>query len=296
MKYFYPLLVALSFSCGSKPETSKTVENSIEVEQTESTQKNEIKVEDEVGQYSFEGLDWNIAIKIKNDFLSTLKNEKPRGDKELVQFLKDYSNTIMKLGQQFEQSKYSDTLTQLSYQSNEDPFLKAFDEKLNKHGADIKYEEGMLFIGEHGPFITHALSNFLDSLTLVYANLYANSVDKACCADAGIMLSPKELVNRVYNWGRLAEKSEGYAFYKQASANYWSNLDLLFNGLDNTPSFDFDDPATYRDDWYQAIKTKLKSDSTSLPGKELYNFIRMLEKNDLKRTPEVSEYIASRMM
>lgn len=296
MKYllFISSLV-LIYSCTNEAPEHQEV-HVLEPEEVALEISSEEEKKDKPNTFNFKGLDWQLISKIKSAFIESLKQNESRGDKELKKFLNDYGSAISTLSVEFELSKYYDTLTQLSYESSKNIYLKAFEDTINAHGGDVKYEEGMLFIGEHGPFILEGLAGMVDSVTYMYASLYANMVDKSCCSDAAIVLTADELVKRVYSWGYLADKSENYAFNDYVSDTYWNNLDLLYSGLDNTPSFGFDESETYREDLYQAIKKELKRDSISLPGEELNEFIHILEKNNFKRTAEVSEYIASRMM
>ena len=191
--------------------------------------------------YAFGEFNWNAAHDLKMELIMNLQLQKDSTDVLITDFIDKYFTLCEKFNDKFYTLPYYDSINTYYYDEKEVlPIAKAFEQKVNENGFELRSTEGMAYIGESGAFISQNITPFLDPLSASFMKIYTRQLDDTCCEDAGIIISDQELVQRVYVWGKLMDQV-GESKYKNIVENsYYGNMDLLFTGLDNTPAVDFD--------------------------------------------------------
>ena len=206
---------------------------------------------------------------LKDMLLVKLKNNTENQDVLLTAFLSNYSNLIS--------------------QENID-VNKMSQKEVEALGYSIITSEGDKYLSKNSTFIKDGIMEYLNPLSLQFINLYCEDIDNVCCEDAGFSISRKTLVQRVLDWGRLADEAESTAFSEIAESSYSSYLYLLFNGLDNTPAFDFQ-TNKFNEEALAAMKDVEFNFPDSRAGQAFINYIDLLFGEEFIKTEYVEEYL-----
>jgi hypothetical protein len=237
---------------------------------------------------------WDKSTLLMNEVLSDLnKKEKPT-DLVLVKFITDFTEHINDLNEiLFNDSNY-DSLNTLIYLDIENIHQSAleFKEQVELSGLSIGESEGMIYIKMNPVFFKKDILSIIDDqLAVKFIQLFCNEIEIVCCEDAGFVISEKELVIRVFEWGQLLDKTSGLSFEKMAQEKYNRYLELVFHGLDNTPSFDYHSN-TFNPNLFNALQEIVNKSPTSKAASVFRPFIALLVEENMKKTEKVIHYLA----
>jgi hypothetical protein len=206
---------------------------------------------------------------LKDMLIAKLKNNTEKQDVLLTSFLSNYANLI---------SKENIDVNKMSLKEVEDL------------GYSITTSEGDKYLAKNTAFIKDGIMEYLNPLSLKFINLYCEDIDKVCCEDAGFSISRKTLVQRVLDWGQLADEAKSTAFSEIAESSYSSYLYLLFNGLDNTPAFDFQ-TNKFNQEALTAMEEVELNYSDTRAGQAFIEYIDVLFGEEFIKTEYVQEYL-----
>lgn len=164
-----------------------------------------------------------------------------------------------------------------------------FEKKVETNGLRIASSEAMIYITKNSNFIKSNTIVLIDSISIEFLNLYCNEIDKICCEDAGLIITRKELVDRIYKWGELLDKSSNLAYNKIVEDEFSGNLSLLIRGQDNTRAFDFGENK-YNQESLDLMKETIAQYPNSRAANEFKNFIELLTKENFTRTKKIEEF------
>jgi hypothetical protein len=289
------LILLMTTTCKNQKNSTNnpvsTIDSITKISLT-STQSNTPKI----SQDKFlELFDWDSVITKKNDFSKYLLQNKYSQDSLIVTFLDDYSKTIEHFNEiLFNLSNY-DSLNTLIWADKSKVLQCAveFENTVEKNGLKIAFSEGSIYITKNTNFIKNDIINIIDPISREFINLYCSEIDSICCDDAAIIISKKTLTNRILNWGNLFEKSSHLMYSKIASSEFSSNLNLLYNGQDNTPSFDWT-TGKFSQESIKYMNEVIQIRPNSLAAKEFKVFLDLLQKEDYTRTEKVNLFIDSK--
>lgn len=281
-------LILVSCKNGNGKETkTQYLETEVPEKKNEKLETNKTAVK-ETQEKSF---NWSKSKALKQKFLSALKESDLPQDKIVV----DYLNAYVELANEFndilfKKSNY-DSLNTLVYLNKDKIYQCALDFKtqVETSGFSISSSEGMIYIEQNTTFIKSESTELLDSVSVEFLNNYCLEVDAICCEDAGVIISEKELINRVLNWGNLIEKANGTKYLEIAKTEFYSNLSLLYMGLDNTPSFDWT-TGKFNKNSFDYMKKVIEQFPNSKAAKEFKEFSDLIVSEDFERTEKVIEF------
>jgi hypothetical protein len=278
MKYINLLfIIILFFSCNHQSNTQNsqtTVVNS---------------------QTNNSGFNWSKSKTLKQKMLNDLKLKNKSNDEIIVEFLKEYG----KLEAEFNEILFArpdlDSLYALidPQAGKVSPDAKKFKKEVEDGGFKLASSEGMIYIAQSSAFIKSATIDLLDPVSVEFLNLYCNEIDTVCCEDAGLSISTETLVNRILMWGNLMDKVKDLKYNEIVDSEFYANLQLLFLGLDNTPSFDFE-TGKFDMELLDKMNEIIKRYPNSKATNEFKVFIKVLVSENYKKTDKIFEFINKR--
>lgn len=203
--------------------------------------------------------------------------------------LKDYEEILFseEINTKLNSYNYED-LKQLS-NIKEDNIKNLLQEAFG-NGYKLSMAEGMYYLEIDYDRMFKDYGRYASDEVAGYLEIMAAESNKHFAADAALLISPDELVNRIMKTEKYIGGYPGFAFIDQIRQlhSYYLNAYLL--GLNNTPAFD-----------YQTLKLKdsfLKSYENTLAGQKgtqlagiLEEYLALLKKNEYKRTDEVIRFV-----
>jgi hypothetical protein len=263
------VLVLLIISCGNEKKQEKKNEN----------------VNPSI---SFE---WNKVPLLKEKMLTQLREKKEPIDRILMNFLDEYYKTVDSANNFLSKQSNYDSLNTLAYSENGKVYQCALDfkEKVEKNGFKTASSEGMLYLSQRTDFIKNQTIELLDSISIEFLNLYCNEIDTICCDDASLVIPEKTLVKRIYNWGVLLDKVAKTDYKIFVESEFRRNLNLLYTGIENTPSFDRESKK-YKTKLIDCMKEIIEQFPNSNASKEFKSFIDLLISENFERTEKINEF------
>ncbi len=283
MKILHFLLFGslLVFSCRQEKKVTALL-----TDQTES--KSSLKPRE------FDEFDWLAPERLKQQLIKDISEKKDSIDILIIKFLDDYRGLIEKVNNTLYDLKNYDSLNTLAYSEGEVyQVAKDFEMQVNKNGFMLTSSEGMIYIAENSDFIKKDIFNLIDQYSKEYLIQYCNQVENICCDDASLVISEEELVHRIYNWGELLSKVQGSKYASLVEGHFYGNLSLLYEGLDNTPSFDMD-TELFSTSLIGQMKKLIKKHPDSKASMEFQEFLNLLASDNYKKTDKISDYIKQR--
>jgi|WetSurMetagenome_2_1015567.scaffolds.fasta_scaffold51679_1 hypothetical protein len=267
------VLVPIIFSCRNEKK-----------QETNSTTKQETqKVSD--------SFNWTKALSLKTKMISELENKTEPNDKIIAEFLNEYTKIQEEMNDHLQKQSNYDSLNTIIYSDKKNIKQCAldFEKKVEINGFRIASAEAMIYITKNSDFVKSKTLELVDPISIEFLDLYFNEIDKICCEDAGLIITRKELVERIYKWGELLDKSSGLAYNKIIEDEFLINLSLLFRGQDNTRAFDFGENK-YNQESLDLMKEIIIEYPNSRATKEFKNYIELLTKENFSRTKKIEEF------
>jgi len=241
--------------------------------------------------------DWGKVIVLKNSTIEELKKKEKTNDKIIMNFLNKYAKLVDEFNEILFNYRSYDSLNNLLYkerQRNEQYNLDLKNE-VETNGFRLIFPEGMLEITQNTDFIKSEILSLVDAVSKEFINLYCNEFDNVCCDDAAIIISKEELVNRIYKWGEFSKKVAKLEYKKYVEDEFYSNLYLLFYGVENTPAFHWgtDDYETkkYNSESIDLMNKIIEKNSTSRAAEEFKPFVELLKNENFEETEKVKNYL-----
>lgn len=239
--------------------------------------------------------DWTIPQQLKKQLKLDLDNNPNEADKLIIRFLGEYGKVEREFNDiLFGLSNY-DSLNTLAYAPDDVIYENAYEFKdlAESNGFSIAMSEGMIYLTKNTDFIKSSLIEVRDSISVEFVHLYCQEIEEVCCEDAGIIISDKELVNRAFCWGNFLEKAQHLEYRNIAESEFNSYLSLIYNGQENTPSFDWQTKEFSRNIFDLMIEI-IKTYPDSKAAIEFKEFTELLVSEGFKRTEKIDDYLVNR--
>ena len=235
--------------------------------------------------------DWTKTKKLKQKLLSDLRNTN-HIDKTLISFLNELEQLEYAFNDILITLPSYDSLNTLAYSVDGLVYDNAinFERLAEKNGFSIAQSEGMIFLTMNTNFVKSEVMESLDPLSAEFLNLYCSEIDSVCCSDGAIIISEKELVLRAFLWGNLTEKSRDSEYYDRAKFNFYNYISLIYIGLNNTPSFDYDS-GIYNKNLFNLMNEIIDQYPNSLAAEEFKEYTEILVEENFKQTDKVMKYV-----
>jgi hypothetical protein len=123
--------------------------------------------------------------------------------------------------------------------------------------------------------------------------MFCYETNNRCCSDGAFIISKNEIVNRIYQWGELANKVPDRAYFRFAKGYFDSYLSYIYVGLDNNPAFGWDN-GEFNQESLEAMEVLISNYPQSVAAKEFNTFMGLLKESNMKKTKKIEDYIADR--
>lgn len=236
--------------------------------------------------------DWKGTTRLKNKTIEELKKKTKSNDKIIMRFIDNYAKIVDELNDSLIKHVYYDSLCTLYYteqKSVKQNMLVDFTSLVEANGLRIASSEGTIYISQNTDYIRSEIIPLLDAISVEFLNLYCLEFDNICCDDAGVIISIDVLINRIDKWGELSKNVANLEYEKYVEDEYYSNLSLLFCGLDNTPSFDWD-THEFNKEILDSMTRFIEDHPNSRTTIDFKQFIELLNKENYKQTKNIDVY------
>ena len=239
--------------------------------------------------------DWSKPKLLKEKMLTALKAKQETEDKIILDYLNEYAKLEDEINEILQSQPNIDNLNTLAYADKSKVSKDALEleKEVKRNGFKISSSEGMIYVAKNSEFIKSQTIDLLDSTSVEFINLYCDELDLPCCDDAAIMISGEILVKRAYQWGELSKKVEGLRYEQIVKDEYKEYLQLLFIGLDNTPSFDWT-TNQFNTKLLKQLQNIIKNYPNSKAAKEFIQFIDLLKNANYAKNESVESYLKSK--
>ncbi len=280
---FALILTGLLTSCGKEKKQD---------EKTTTIQKQKV-VTDSFAQIQF---DWTQTGELKKHTIEELKKKEKPTDKIIMDFVHKYTKLVDEFNEILFKYKDYDSLNNsyLSDKKLEKQFALDFNKKVEENGFRLAMSEGMIFISQNTDYIKSETTLLVDSISNEFLNLYCMEFDNVCCEDAGVVISTEELINRIYKWGELSKKTNNLEYKVYVENEFHSNLSLLFMGLDNTLSFDYE-TKKFNTEILNSMTKFIEKKPNCRATNEFIEFIELLKSENFEETKKIDEYLKKKL-
>lgn len=275
MKHILSIIILslVLFSCNNNP-TSENTETIVEVNP----------------QIIIEGLNITMADSVVKLYKSDITKAKLKEDYILVDFFRVYNEAIEEINGDLYGLEYFQELNTLAG-DNPSEKAKKFEKSLNENGISFQSSEGEIYLTLSTKYISEEFSPILSAEANHFLKLYLNEIDNSCCEDASLSISYEELINRTYAWGNVFYLNNGIWITKTAKSEYKKYLILLFEGVDNSPAFDFENNK-FNQEIIDLMNKNIEQFPESGTSKFFKDYLELLKKENYKKTKAINEHIA----
>jgi len=164
---------------------------------------------------------------------------------------------------------------------------------LEKYYLMMFYEEGYCYFAFNWEGYTKLIAPKLNSGQLKFIELYAVHYSKPVVSDAAIIISPKELSQRITEWNEVLNCVSDSLLKNEARIEMYGYIELLLLGTDNTPSFKNNKlDKGVRQSIEELIKNNPEFESVQIIKK----FYTNLKKNNFKYSSKYAKELTERLI
>ncbi len=166
--------------------------------------------------------------------------------------------------------------------------MMAYHKELTSHGFGIGMVEGSTYILQNRDFLKDVFYDRVSEPMKEYLIQQNKEAKEIFASDGGLIISPTRLAERVI-WAEQFMK-ENPDFYSELMKNIkWSKityLTVLFEGLDNTPLFDYETKQLSQD-FEEAYRTVLSSYSDTETAAMIQPYYEAIKNKNTKKQKEL---------
>lgn len=288
------LLIILSVSLTSVSCKNNPKPASVNIADTIVVKDQSLQTQFESTSAIAKSFDWTKAKLLKEKLKDELQNPN-HIDKTLMNFLNEYEELEYAFNDILMALPSYDSLNTLAYAIDEvyDNAIQ-FNDLVEKNGFSIAQSEGMIYLTMNTRFVKSGITELLDPISAEFLNLYCNEIDSVSSSDGAIVISEKELVNRALLWGNLMEKSYDLEYNDRAKSNFYNYLSMIYFGLNNTPSFDYD-TGIFNKNLYENMNGIIEQYPNSIAAHNFKEYTDLLALENFKQTDKVLKYVNDKL-
>lgn len=226
------------------------------------------------------------ALSYSHTVMQTM--DENRRDSAFILYRQFFYEVLIKQNELLEQNElFAQALSENRQDIKE---LEYFKKKLNENGMVMLQSEGSFYIDEHHNYLYDAFSPYVSEPIKKLLDLRKEEMKKGFSDDAMLLISFKEVGERVRNWEKLIEESRELKLQQEAKGYYNLYLSVFLTGLANSPVFD---PQTnlLLPEVKQVYEDYIKTNGESKSGQIVSNYYSLLKKNNFKKTDEAENFI-----
>jgi len=168
--------------------------------------------------------------------------------------------------------------------------LNFFKKKLEENGMIMLQAEGSFYIGEHQNYLYDAFSPYVSEPIKKLLDLRKDEMKKGFSEDAALLISYKEVGERVSNWEKLINEYPTLKLHQEANGYYNLYLSTFITGLANSPVFDYQTNILIPE-VKEAYEDYINSNDDSKSRQIVSNYYSLLKNNNFKKTPEFGNFL-----
>lgn len=224
----------------------------------------------------------------KNGDLRSTKNN----DSLFMEFLINFTSYQNILNDSLYRDPNYETYNTLIYSDETliDPKAKVLESIINEYGFFISSSEGAIFF-EKNPSFLNNFTIYLSETMNVFKKQYIKEIKFPILADGAIIISTKELIDRMLFWEKFASSNKNFELTEYAQVEFEMNLFYLMFGIDNTPIFDWNSqPYTIKSELIKAFERVIEEHPESKSVKYLEDYLVFIEDKKFIYNKEFDEY------
>jgi hypothetical protein len=167
---------------------------------------------------------------------------------------------------------------------------KNYEKILNSNGLVLRSTEGMIFIDRDMTPIKSHFYKYLSPSTQRFFLQFANETDIAYSEDGGIVISLKELADRLWFWDAFLHDYPQHVFTDVARNNVEVYLYFLMAGMDNTPAYQ--DDGKLSNEVLEACQYFINKYPTLSSSTVVREYLKLLAENDYKRNDKIDAFVS----
>lgn len=308
MRYAYFLLILLTVACHSSPQkedSTKTPTLHVKATSIDPLKPNSVARSVAANHGQLKGINGDLisfkkylsglsdndlaSIPYALDYIKTcLPSDLTERDSIVLLFNVKFFKVSNKLSEELE-TKYPTLIKQLEkdIKSRE---LSIFQDNLKACGIGIFSTEGNYYLDILPNYL---YNNFKDRVSIgvkTYLDIRRHELTEGFSEDAGLLISYKQLYQRVKNWEKFINNFPKTVYTNEANNYYETYLETLLTGMDNTPVFEMDNNSLSAE-----VKTlyekAIHDDADTRTGKIIADYYALLSRHDLKQTDSIDVFL-----
>jgi hypothetical protein len=283
------LLAVLCLSCETKKNSAETPTNIPTPETTNPTHTDIFLQNYRTFLLSLDTTQLISSTKAAEEFARQSKTiNQIQGDsayalfKQFQEIVQNTQHTIIEK----DNDKYLDLFTTEGKPPKE---IKDYYAELKKHGFDLEVEEGYVYATMQPDFHKKYFYATFSPAMQVYFTQWGKEYKEGTVSDGGLVITPKELAQRLVFWEEFERQNPNFIWTKEVKQKQENYTYILINGMDNSPTFDYDSKRLQDDfkDAYRFLAEENKSSKTAELFKEYY---AILSKTEFKDSPQAQKF------
>lgn len=168
---------------------------------------------------------------------------------------------------------------------------KDYRDMLQKNGFDLNQTEGYVYTEVSYKFQKKYVFDRLSPAMQSYFIQTQKEITEGTASDGGLIVEPKVLAERVVFWEEFLKKYPNFRWNIEATSSTGWFTDMLLNGLDNTPAFDYE-TKMLNVSYQQAYRFLMDNKAETQAKKILAEYYPILSQNKMKDSPQAQAYRA----
>jgi hypothetical protein len=168
-----------------------------------------------------------------------------------------------------------------------------YTQRLGNNGFSLETSEGDLYVTRDAPQIWKTVKPLVSETMNTFLSIETPCYRRRFQDDMALLIGPVELAQRAMDWDAFVQKYKGFVLWESANWEKWMYREVLLNGLDNTPAYEYSGtPRRSLDPYFKQAYEKIMAES---PRSELGGVISelhgMLTRNGFVYDDQVEKFI-----
>lgn len=160
--------------------------------------------------------------------------------------------------------------------------------KLAACGLWVDQTEGAYFVVPDPGAMARHVSMKCTPTMRDYLTQIAKETKEPNAEDNGLVITPKELAQRMFFWENFSQKNSSFILKNEADNAFRGDLQTLIMGMNNSPAFDYESKEL-NPDFKDAYEWIVREHGSSIGGSTIRGFYDLLKANKMKLTPAVEQ-------
>jgi hypothetical protein len=230
-----------------------------------------------------------VSIPFALDYIKTcLPATLPERDSVILIFNVKFFTVSNKLSENLD-TKYNTVIKQLE-KGVKSLELSAFQSNLSFCGIGIFSTEGNYYLDVLPNYFFDNFKNRVSDGTKAYLNIRKQELAEGFTEDAGLLITYKQLYQRVKNWDKYLTTFNRNVYTNEAKNYYITYLETFLTGTDNSRVFDGEDE-TISPEIKKLYETAISEDADTRTGKIITEYYTLLSRHQFKQIDSINVFL-----